>query len=579
VLDAIDAGITAGAIVHGDDPAGVEFTHDGYRQVLLDGLGAARRAELHWAAATVLAADAPTALDEIAHHAYHGLLAGDLTWTADVLLRAGQDARRNAAYGAALRHLERAADLARRPTVPPPLRAAVLVERALARYETTRPDEPPELTAACEAAEQAAFDLGDPDLIVRIATLDGLLNPFPHWGYHDQRRIAMVRRALQAVGPDHPGQRARLLAHLAALLLWNDRDDELAGLCDEADQLLDPTIDPRTADRVYSDALLALADPTHHVQARTLLERAERRRLPHSHLNGLLIGGFLDGLHGDVDALNEKADRLATLARQLPANGPTIGAALLAALRAHLTGDGNGLDDWMATLEPIEQRSTAAKDGVDAGRLHLAAYHALWLQHEVLQAADGFEMIARNGPALTRDTLFAGACMFHALSGPDDDNRRATRRFAAHPERWMITGVGWLLGVAPLADAVVRLGVDVDTAPLARRLETVSGLFVANIGMCVGPVDLYLGRLALHRRDHDRARHFLDRARHQCHTRGLDAWEAMVMINQARLAASDHRPDTAQALLGEAEAVGQRLGLPRIAIDAAAARTEHGLDP
>ncbi|HEY1343916.1 MAG TPA: AAA family ATPase, partial [Streptosporangiaceae bacterium] len=102
------------AVLEPDEPGCARFSHDLFREVLYDGLPAARRSELHLALAGLLeqgAAAAATAA-EIAHHRSMAWPLGDRDRAIAALAEAGREATARTAFDEAAAHLRRAVEVA-----------------------------------------------------------------------------------------------------------------------------------------------------------------------------------------------------------------------------------------------------------------------------------------------------------------------------------------------------------------------------------------------------------------------------------------------------------------------------------
>ena len=102
------------AVLEHDDPGCARFSHDLFREVVYDGLPAARRSELHLALAALLeqrAGGAATAA-EIAHHRSMAWPLGDRDRAIAALAEAGREATARTAFDEAAAHLRRAVEVA-----------------------------------------------------------------------------------------------------------------------------------------------------------------------------------------------------------------------------------------------------------------------------------------------------------------------------------------------------------------------------------------------------------------------------------------------------------------------------------
>src|SRR5215475_4510751 len=108
-----DQAVRAAVLEH-DDPGCARFSHDLFREVLYDGLPAARRSELHLALAGRLErrAGAAASAAEIAHHRSMAWPLGDRDRAIAALVEAGREATARTAFDEAAAHLRRAVEVA-----------------------------------------------------------------------------------------------------------------------------------------------------------------------------------------------------------------------------------------------------------------------------------------------------------------------------------------------------------------------------------------------------------------------------------------------------------------------------------
>src|SRR5215472_11916111 len=102
------------AVLEPDEPGCARFSHDLFREVLYDGLPAARRSELHLALAGLLEqrAGAAATATEIAHHRGMAWPMGDRDRAVAALAEAGREATARTAFDEAAAHLRRAVEVA-----------------------------------------------------------------------------------------------------------------------------------------------------------------------------------------------------------------------------------------------------------------------------------------------------------------------------------------------------------------------------------------------------------------------------------------------------------------------------------
>jgi AAA ATPase domain len=102
------------AVLEPDEPGCARFSHDLFREVLYNGLPAARRSELHLALAGLLEqrAGAAATAAEIAHHRSMAWPLGDRDRAIAALVEAGREATARMAFDEAAAHLRRAVEVA-----------------------------------------------------------------------------------------------------------------------------------------------------------------------------------------------------------------------------------------------------------------------------------------------------------------------------------------------------------------------------------------------------------------------------------------------------------------------------------
>jgi tetratricopeptide (TPR) repeat protein len=212
VADALAAAAAAGLLRPLPDGEHA-FAHDLVRETLAADLPAAERAQLHLRAGDALAraAHSDERAAEIAHHLLAALPAGDPALAADFAARAGRRAAALFAFEDAIAHFRRALDARERL---PDARPAVetLLDLAAAQMHAGQVRTAQE---SCRRAAERAAALGAADLSARAALGYGAEIAF---GQVDPYHVALLERALDAVGASDDALRARLLARLASAL-------------------------------------------------------------------------------------------------------------------------------------------------------------------------------------------------------------------------------------------------------------------------------------------------------------------------------------------------------------------------
>jgi predicted ATPase len=219
LLEEAEAARVVGAV-----PGGLgrwRFAHALVREVLYEGLPAARRVRLHGrvgqALEAVYAADPGPHLAELAHHCLTAAPGGEemVARAVRVATLAGRRALELLAWEEAAGLFERALaalELAERPD--PQRRCELLLALGEARMAAS---EVPAARAAYQQAGQLAKRIGSPDALARAGL--GLGLEFTS-GIVDPVEVGLLEEALAALGEADSPLRARVLARLARALLF-----------------------------------------------------------------------------------------------------------------------------------------------------------------------------------------------------------------------------------------------------------------------------------------------------------------------------------------------------------------------
>jgi len=126
----------------------------------------------------------------------------------------------------------------------------------------------------------------------------------------------------------------------------------------------------------------------------------------------------------------------------------------------------------------------------------------------------------------------------------------------------------WLASLTYLADACTILGDETTAALVYPELEpfATTNVMIGHLVSCYGAADRYLGMLAATLGDHARAEEHFELALELNRRMGAATWLAHTAYEYARslLAQGHERRTRAQALLGEAATVAERIGMPAL---------------
>jgi len=233
LIDICDAAVDAAILQATGDPDHYTFAHALIEHTLYDGLSPSRRARAHKAVAEHLESSGAAQRGRIGELAYHwseAVQPTDLSKAIEYTTLAAAQALDQSAPEDALRWSVQALELLDRSLDADGLqRAAILVGLGTAQRHCGVAEYRETLLEAARLADE--FDAVD--LLVRaaIANNRGFQSEI---GRTDHERVAVLERALDRLGPDPTGDRARLLAVLSIERFYEDELDERVSLVETA---------------------------------------------------------------------------------------------------------------------------------------------------------------------------------------------------------------------------------------------------------------------------------------------------------------------------------------------------------
>jgi DNA-binding NarL/FixJ family response regulator len=544
------------------------FAHALVREVLYEGLSAARRVRLHGrvgeALEAVHAADPGPHLAELAHHYLAAAPGGQVARAVRAATLAGRRALELLAWEQAAGLFERALatlELAERPDQQQ--RCELLLDLGEARMAAS---DVPAARAAYQQVGELARRIGAPEALARAGL--GLGLEFTS-GMVDPVEVELLEEALAALGGADSPLRARVLARLAKALMFAPQVERRLALSEQAVGLARRLGDPATLAAVLYDHHQAIWGPDRTEVARERLavasevvglaerlgDRAMALRGRGLRRNDLLELGDLAGFDADLVAAEQTAQQL----RQLHYHWQL---SLARATRALLAG---------RFAEAEEQAAQGLAIGRRAGDQAVEVYYPgvlgplRFMQGRFGETVELFQDLTARYPALAPPRAALAAAL--AEVGLTDQARTEVERLAADDLAALPRDLGWSLGLALLALACHHLGDTERGARVRELLEPYAdrNIAVARIGaLCIGPAAYFLGLLDLTLDDLEQA------MRRFAHAATLAAKiEARPIIamsreGQARALLTLDRPgdrQQARALLEEAAATAQELGI------------------
>ena len=235
LLDVLDAAVAAALVRElTDAPGRYCFAHALIQHTLYDDLGPTRRSRAHRQVAETLedlVGDRPGwRVGELARHWFHATQPIDLAKAISYSRQAADAALAALAPGVASQYFAQALELLTQADHGDSvLTLDLAIGLGTAQRQTANPAYRETLLDAAHLAER----LGDTDRLVHAA-LANSRGWASHTGRVDDERIAVLERALDAIGPFDTADRARLLAVLASELTFGVDIDRRRALSDEA---------------------------------------------------------------------------------------------------------------------------------------------------------------------------------------------------------------------------------------------------------------------------------------------------------------------------------------------------------
>jgi DNA-binding SARP family transcriptional activator/tetratricopeptide (TPR) repeat protein len=512
VLDALERAEALGVVVDVPDSSGrFSFAHALLREVRYAQIPASRRLRLHQRAGHALASrhtdDAHSA--DLARHFCAAAVIGEVDRAVHYARRAGDVARSRFAFADAADFFERAEQAAGLASPPD---AGVLCDLAIDRGEALHRGGNPAYREVLLGAAQLARKLGDPQ---RLAAAALALNE-QGWtlgvGHLDDDVLAVSRAALDGLPCEPSRTRARLLAMMAAALNLTALHEQSRDFGTRAVATARQLNDRSTLAEVLVTAHWALFDPENLEKRLGIADEvealSEQLDDPVLKLQALLLRAPDLREAGDVQEGNRVSRQAAALADELGL--PFFRVLGRQGWAAEMAGR---LDD--AERQARDALARAADIGFDA----TAAIYPIVFS--VLIDRGRWEELVEALPPLMSGThglpaYRAALAMVLARCDRLDDSRRHVERFTATDFTLMPRNIQWAAGMVALADAIAHLDHEDAAAALRPLLAPLSGRTPWQDNICMWPVDLALGQLAVVTGDHEASTRYLSAAEATC---------------------------------------------------------------
>ena len=554
---------TAARLVIDSGSGRYRFAHALVRDTLYNGLASVRRVALHGRVAEGIETLHAAALDDhlpaLAYHYTHvPPPPADMLKAVDYTRRAADRALAQLAHDEAVTYYRQALELLEVANPDHPGRLGLLVSLGEAQRWAGDPGYRETLLAGSRLAQQ----LEDPAGMARAA-LANTRGTFSGIGMVDAERVAALEAALAAV--DNDEARARLLANLAAEVMWAGDVARQRALGDEALDLARRLSDPGVLASVLAARTAALWTPASARErlgiASELMDLWETTGDPRlrlvalwRHLNALRELGDMEG----SDRSHIELERLANELRQ------PVFQWFAAKSRASLVMAGR-----LAEAEEANERATAMGREAAQGDAEITRTVSLagirYSQGRLAEMVPQLEEDAASLPTLPllRILLALGYCEL-------GERRRAGEviaPFRTGPVESVVFDYFAGPTAALWASACAELGDEEGAAVLVEALDPFADQMVSHPIIWLGSFSHYLGQLAttLRRYDEAEARFAHAAAIHQ----RLEApvWLAWTRLEWARMLMARRAPDDAERafeLLRQALATARELGLVNV---------------
>jgi DNA-binding SARP family transcriptional activator len=493
---AVEVTRQAGVLVDGSsEAAALRFDHPLVREVLLHGLGATRRAQLHQRIAEAIETYHHDDLDrfsaELAHHLAAAANIGSARDAIDFAMRAGERAGAVFAYDEAVHWYSHALRLTRAGEGVPATTARVLA--ALGDAQNNGGDARSAHATLLDAVA-ATRRTGDPEAFASVVLRLGhvMVDEGFEGGDVDERLVGLLDEALGALPPDSP-VRARCAVRLANELHFTGDRDRCLALCADAERVARASGDRDALAAVLTGRHYALYGAPDVGQRLELLTEIQGLRTT-TRPDPRWLRDYLE--LGDLTATDAAA---AHLERQIATAGVASDhyyPAVWASTRAALRGD----------LDVAEAAANAAAEVGRLGARGPAAVAGVWAaQIFAVRLFDGRlaelrDVVDPSADATPSRPVWRAAAAFMHLELGDPDAADAHLRvlrdggFARIPD-----SLDRPLTLAMLAWVTAEIGTLADVRAIRRALRPYQDLLIvlgaAAPSVCAGPVAYPLGLL------------------------------------------------------------------------------------
>ena len=471
------------------------FSHSLMREVLYERLPIPARTQLHQRVGEAIerqhGSGTGAHVAELARHFAEAAAAGEAAKALRYARLAGERAMGVHAYEEAAAQYQRALQALTFAGPAEPDRCELLLRLGAAQ---ARAGEYQQAKESCLQAAEIARRLGAPEQLARAAL--GFGERQVEGGLVNRQLVALLREALDGLGPQDSPLRARLLARLSAEFAFSDETEAMEPLSLEAVAMARRLADPAALRTAVDARWMAVWGPD-GLEERTALA-AEILRLAQEtgdrelELEGHAHRAASSLETGDARAFQADIAAHARLTEELPMATPRWAATTMRALQALLHGsfeDAERLANEALSLEP--GRPNVQFTYID----QLALLR--WDQGRLGELRDQWQGVVDQFPRA--EFARAWLSLADAELGRSDDARRGLRSLAEQLPQRPRDGI-WLPAVALASALSVHLNEPRSAGSLQLLLAPYSGHVIAFTAphpvVCLGSASFYLGLLA-----------------------------------------------------------------------------------
>jgi tetratricopeptide (TPR) repeat protein len=533
LVDLLETAVSAAVLIESDVADQYRFGHALIQHSLYEELSPTRRQRTHQRIAQALEAqtsgDDLARLAELAHHWVAATRPAHLDKALGYVRRAGDAARDALAPEDAVRWYEQALDLvARQSPADECQRAELLAALGTAQRQAARPEHRDTLFEAASLAQQLSMD----ETLIRAAL--GFIAGGTHVQVGDNRAKAVIRAALDRIGPDSMPIRARLLAGLASAhdagTEWRDCQRLMLEAVDIARRVDDEVVFLEVFDLAYY--MLATPDrrDQHLDDTERALAIADRLGDPVLRIRIRNLMMWARYQQADIAGADAVLSEIQTLTE-------TVGLAYLRYRHAYFVTGRLLLAGRATEAEKANERLLelgTAGDIPEAMAIFGALLYAIRShQGRLSEIADLFVDAARNNPSIPQ--LRSAATLLLSEVGRIDE---ACERLAAEKANGFDYPYDmlWLAAMANVTDAAATVKDRPAAQALCERLAPFAAHVISPAGIYVmGAIARPLARAAALLADYDQAERWFEMA-HDIHGR-LQApfWIALGQLDHADL--------------------------------------------